>query len=114
LRQYEIWWAQLPLPVGRRPVLLLSRDGAYAYLNKVVAVEITSTIRGLPVEVLLGARENLRRRCVANLDNLHLVPTEILVARIGTLAPSRIAELKQAAGYVFDWPELKARERQAR
>ena len=26
MKQYEIWWAELPEPVGRRPVLLLTRD----------------------------------------------------------------------------------------
>jgi hypothetical protein len=34
MRQYEVWWASLPQPAGRRPVLLLSRNGAYGYLNK--------------------------------------------------------------------------------
>jgi hypothetical protein len=33
MRQYEIRWANLPAPVGRRPVLLLSRTEAYGYLN---------------------------------------------------------------------------------
>ena len=39
MKQYEIWWATLPLPVGRRPVLLLSRNPAYSYLNKVLVAE---------------------------------------------------------------------------
>src|ERR1035441_6132212 len=33
LRQFEIWWADLPKPAGRRPVLLLTRDDGYSYLN---------------------------------------------------------------------------------
>jgi hypothetical protein len=40
VRQYEIWWASLPLPVGRRRVLLLSRNPAYAYLIKVLVAEV--------------------------------------------------------------------------
>src|SRR5207248_199108 len=62
LRQYEIWWADLPGPAGRRPVLLLSRDGAYAFLSKVVAAEITTTIRRIAIEVPLGAAEGLPRK----------------------------------------------------
>ena len=31
MRQFEIWWANLPAPAGRRPVLLLSRNDAYRY-----------------------------------------------------------------------------------
>ena len=57
MRQFEIWWAKLPKPAGRRPVLLLTRDDAYSYLNKFVAAEITTTIRDIPVEVPLGRRE---------------------------------------------------------
>ncbi|MGH9366292.1 MAG: type II toxin-antitoxin system PemK/MazF family toxin, partial [Thermoanaerobaculia bacterium] len=68
MRQYELWWANMPEPVGRRPVLLLSRDAAYDYLHRFIVVEVTATIRDIPVEVSLGRREGLRRRSVANFD----------------------------------------------
>ena len=45
MKQYDVSWADLPAPIGRRPVLLLTRSPAYAYLNKVMVAEITSTIR---------------------------------------------------------------------
>lgn len=109
MRQYEIWWATLPPPVDRRPVLLLSRDSAYAVLNKVVVAEVTSTLRDIPVEVPLGSSEGLPRRSVANLDNLHVVARSDLSSRIGSLATSRVREVKRALGYVLDWPELKYR-----
>ena len=70
MRQFEIWWANLPAPAGRRPVLLLSRNDAYQYLGKFVVAEIATTIRAIPVEVRLGSREGLSLPCVANLDNL--------------------------------------------
>jgi len=49
MRRGEIWWAELSLPIGRRPVLLLSRDEAYAVRNAVTVAKVTSTIRGIPV-----------------------------------------------------------------
>jgi len=107
VRQYEIWWASLPPPVGRRPVLLLSRDSAYAVLTKVIVAEVTSTLRDIPVEVRLGQREGLARRSVANLDNLHVVARADLVSRIGALPRSRQVEVERALGYALDWPELK-------
>lgn len=110
MRQYEIWWASLPPPVGRRPVLLLSRQSAYAVLNKVIVAEVTSTVRDIPVEVRLGPREGLSRRSVVNLDNVHLVARSDLVAKVGTLAVSRVGEVKRALGYALDWPELKYRD----
>jgi mRNA interferase MazF len=106
MKQYEVWWASLPQPAGRRPVLLLSREGAYQYLNKFVAVEITSTVRQIAVEVPLGRSEGLPRRCVANCDNLRTISRTALVRRIGRLAPSRVSELKRAVGHALAWDEL--------
>ena len=74
MRQYEIRWANLPEPIGRRPVLLLTRTPAYEYLVKVIVAEITTTVRGIPQEVPLGQHEGLGRPAVANLDNIHVNP----------------------------------------
>ena len=49
MRQFEIWRANLPVPAGRRPVLLLSRNDAYQYLNKFIVAEITTTVRAIAV-----------------------------------------------------------------
>lgn len=88
-------------------MLLLSRDSAYAVLNKVIVAEVTSTIRDISVEVRLGSREGLPRQSVANLDNVHVLWRRDLVSRIGSLPASRVGELKRALGYALDWPELK-------
>lgn len=108
MKQYELWWAELPTPVGTRPVLLLSRDGAYAYLSRVLAVEVTSKIRGIPQEVVLGRREGMPRRCVANLDNLRSVSVASLRDRIGLLPATRVLDVKRALGYALGWIELSA------
>lgn len=106
MKQYEIWWADLPRPAGRRPVILLSRDGACEFLNKVVAAEITSTIRNIPIEVPLGPAEGLPKKCVVNCDSLRTVPRQNLVERISQLHPRRIREVKRAVGYALGWEEL--------
>ena len=108
MRQYEIWWADLDRPVGRRPVLLLSRTPAYRYLAKVIVAEVIGTIREIPQEVGMGPREGLPHTCVANLDNLHVVPKARLGDRIGFLSTARHLEVKRALGYALGWPELKA------
>ena len=106
VKQYEVWWASLPEPAGRRPVLLLSRDSSYNYLNKFIAVEITSTVRQIAIEVSLGRSEGLPRRCVANCDNIRTISRSALVKRIGRLAPDRTSELKRALGHALAWDEL--------
>lgn len=104
--QFEVWWADLPDPVGRRPVLLLGRTAAFVYLTRPLVVEVTTTVRGIPQEVSLGKREGLPRSCVANLDALRTVPRECLGPRIGRLAANRHVEVKRALGHVLHWPEL--------
>jgi mRNA-degrading endonuclease toxin of MazEF toxin-antitoxin module len=107
MRQFEIRWAEFQAPMGRRPVLLLTRTPAYTYLNKVIVAEVTSTIRSIPQEVPLSKREGLSRPSVANLDNIHVVAKALLSDRIGALASNREREVKRALGYALDWPELK-------
>jgi mRNA interferase MazF len=106
VRQFEIGWADLPAPAGRRPVLLLSRNDAYQYLNKFIVAEITTTVRAIPVEVKLGRREGLPSGCVANLDNIRTAARQWLDSRAGALAPSRHSEVKRALGYALGWEEL--------
>jgi len=107
VKQYEIRWASLPEPIGRRPVLLLTRSAAYPYLNKVMVAEVTSTIRGIPQEVSVGRREGLSRASVVNFDNVHVVARSLLGGLVGVLARSREPEVKRGLGYALDWPELK-------
>ena len=106
MRQYEVRWANLPEPIGRRPVLLLSRTPAFQYLGKVIVAEVTSTIRHIPQEVSLGKREGLPRPSVANFDNLHVVAKSWLGSRLGSLSPAREVEAKRALGHALAWPEL--------
>jgi mRNA interferase MazF len=107
VRQYELRWADLPQPAGRRPVLLLSRTPAYDYLTKILVAEITTRLRGIPQEVTLGRREGLPRDCVANLDALRSIDRNLIGDRLGTLASPRHPEVKRALGYALDWAELK-------
>lgn len=106
MRQFDIWWANLPAPAGRRPVLLLSRNDAYEYLSKFIVAEITTNIRSIPVEVRIGRREGLPSPCVVNFDNIRTAARHSLDSRAGALTASRYIEVKRALGYALGWNEL--------
>jgi mRNA interferase MazF len=106
VKQYEIWLADMPKPVGRRPVLLLSRNDAYGVQNKYVAAEIMGTIRSIPIEVPLGKAEGMDKLCVANCDNLRAISKVRLVKRLSRLSARRVPEVKRAVGYALAWEEL--------
>jgi mRNA interferase MazF len=106
MKQFEVWWAELREPAGRRPVLLLSRNDAYNYLSKFVAAEITSNIRQIASEVPLGEDEGLPKPCVVNCDNIRMIPKVSLTKYAGELAPERWVEVKRAVGAALGWREL--------
>lgn len=107
MKQFDIMWANLPAPIGRRPVVLLTRTAGYAYLNKVLIAEVTSTVRSIPQEVPVGKHEGVPRASVVNLDNIHVIPKASLGERLGAISTARQAEIKRSLGYALDWPELK-------
>jgi mRNA interferase MazF len=101
MRKGEVWWAQLPSPVGRRPVVLLSRDEAYAVRNAVTVAEVTSTIRGIPVEVTLGPEDGLPKKCVVNLDTIVTIRKDLLTERIGMLRDEKVAQINFAIKFAL-------------
>ncbi len=96
MRRGEVWWAELPRPIGRRPVVLLSRDEAYAVRNAVTIAEVTTTIRGIPVEVVLGPEDGLPKKCVANLDTIATIRKDLLTKRITLLRNERLQQIDAA------------------
>ena len=73
MRRGEVRWYRFKPPDKRRPVLLLTRDAALAYLGEVTVAPITSTIRDIPTEVVLGAGDGMPRECAVNLDHVQTV-----------------------------------------
>jgi mRNA interferase MazF len=104
MRRGEVWWAQLPLPIGRRPVVLLSRDEAYAVRNAITVAEVTSTIRGIPVEVELGPEDGLPKKCVVNLDTIVTIRKDLLIERIAILRDEKIEQIDAAIKFALCIP----------
>jgi mRNA interferase MazF len=104
MRRGEVWWAKLPLPVGRRPVVLLSRDEAYAVRNAITVADVTSTMRGIPVEVELGPEDGLPKKCVVNLDTIVTIRKNLLIERIALLRDEKIDQIDSAIKFALSLP----------
>ncbi len=102
MRRGEVWWAELPPPVGRRPVVLLSRDAAYRVRTSVTVAMVTRTIRVIPVEVPLGPEDGLSQQCVVNLDEILTIPKARLTERITTLSPQKMTAVNRAIIFALD------------
>ncbi len=101
MRKGEVWWANLPAPIGRRPIVLLSRNEAYAVRSAVTVAEVTSTIRGIPVEVELGPDDGLPKKCVVNLDTIVTIRKDLLIERISILRDEKVNQIDSAIKFAL-------------
>jgi mRNA interferase MazF len=84
---------QFALPDKRRPVIVLTRDSATAYLSTVTVAPITSTIRGVPSEVVLNEEDGVKAPCAVNLHNAVTISQDRLGRRVGHLSSLRMSEI---------------------
>jgi len=101
MRRGEIWWAELPPPVGRRPVLLLSRNEAYVVRELVTVAPVTTRIRHIPSEVPLGSEDGLSRPCVMNLDTITTIAKRSLCERLTTLSSEKLKQVESALHFAL-------------
>ncbi len=92
----EVWWCELA-EIGRRPVVVLSRDAAIPRLRRTLIGPCTTTIRGIPSEVLLEpGKDPVPRTSVVNLDSVESVSLGTLVERLGRLSDERMRQICEA------------------
>lgn len=101
MRRGEVWWARLPPPAGRRPVLLLSRNEAYLVRGLITVAPISIRVRDIPVEVELGPEDGLPKRCAANLDSLVTIPKARLERRIAPLSAEKLRAAEAAVCFAL-------------
>ena len=98
----ELWWCELE-EIGRRPVVVLSRDAAIPRLGRALIAPCTTTVRSLPSEVVLEPGEDpVPRRSTVNLDSVESVSLAVLVERLGRLADARMREICAALAIAVD------------
>lgn len=97
----EVWWLGDP-EVGRRPVLVLTRDAAIPVLRWVLVAPVTRTVRGIPTELPLDVDDGMPRPCAATFDNMRPVRLSLLTERITTLSPTRMAQACAALRLAVD------------
>lgn len=98
----EVWWCEMA-EIGRRPVVVLSRDAVIPRHRRALVAPCTTTIRGLVSEVVLEPGEDpVPRRSAVNLDSVESVSITILVSRLGRLRGTRMREICAALGVAVD------------
>ncbi|MGD0776569.1 MAG: type II toxin-antitoxin system PemK/MazF family toxin [Candidatus Solibacter sp.] len=84
---------QFAPPDKKRPVIVLTRDSAIAYLSTVTVAPITSTIRGVPSEVVLSEEDGMKAPCAVNMHNAVTISQQRLGKRVARVSSSRMGEI---------------------
>ena len=99
ISQGEVWWADLPAPVGsapgfRRPVVVVQGEALNrSRISTVVCVPLTSNLRwaDAPGNVLLSARlTGLPKDSVANVSQVLTLDRDLLTERVGKLPRAKV------------------------
>lgn len=98
----EVWWCEMA-EIGRRPVVVLSRDAVIPRHRRALVAPCTTTVRGLASEVLLEPGDDpVPLRSAVNLDSVESVSIGVLVERIGRLAEDRMRQICAALAVAVD------------
>ena len=100
----EIWWADLPMPMGsepgyRRPILIV-QDNTFnqSRINTIIAVVITSNteLAKSPGNVLLPiGTSGLSKASIVNVSQIITIDKNILTERIGRLSENYQEEVDE-------------------
>lgn len=101
LERGEVRLYRFPRPDKERPVLILTRAAAIPYLSRVTVAPVTSTVRGVPSEVLLGPEDGMKQPCAVNLHNLVTVAKVGVGRRLAQLPPQKMHEVCAALGFAL-------------
>jgi len=83
--------------------VVLSRDAAIPRLRRALVAPCTTTIRGLPSEVVLeSGHDPIPRLSGVNLDSIESVSVAVLVERLGRLSDGRMRQICEALEVAVD------------
>jgi mRNA interferase MazF len=96
----EVWVAEVGSK--RRPILVLTRSEVIDVRELITVAEVTTTIRGLAVEVSVPDEEvALEQPSVINCDGIHTVAQSSLTSHIGSVSGATLERVCAAINHAF-------------
>ena len=95
-RRGDIWLYRFGSPDKRRPVVVLTRSDVLPLLRTAMMAPITSAIRGLPSEVIVGVDEGLKNDSAINCDHIQTVQQRLLRRYVGSIGEAKMRQVCRA------------------
>jgi mRNA interferase MazF len=107
MNQGDVYWHTFRAPDKRRPVLILTRNSIIPFLTGITVAPVTSTIRGIPSEVILTpAEDGVAADCAVNADNIQTIQKSGLNGYITHLSLERMREVRAAIEFALGFDAL--------
>ena len=101
MKRGEVRWYKFEAPDKNRPVLVLTRNSIIPHLGEITVAPVTSVVRDIPSEVLLGKADGMPRECAVNCDHLQTVSKAKIGGVITSLSPVRMREVRAALAFAL-------------
>jgi mRNA interferase MazF len=93
LNRGDVHLCRLAPPDKQRLVVILTRNSAIGHLSTATVAPISSTVRDVPSEVVLGVDDGMKGRCAVNLHHAVTVSQERLGRRVASLSNERMQQV---------------------
>jgi mRNA interferase MazF len=101
MKRGEVRWYKFGKPDKNRPVVILTRDSIIPYIGEVTVAPVTSTVRDIPSEVLLGRADGMPRDCAINCDHLQTVAQSKIGPLVASLSLGKMHEVRRAVVFAL-------------
>jgi mRNA interferase MazF len=101
MKRGEVRWYKFGKPDKNRPVVILTRDSIIPYVGEVTVAPVTSTVRDIPSEVLLGRADGMPRDCAINCDHLQTVAQSKIGPLVALLSLDKLREVRRAIAFAL-------------
>jgi len=80
---------------------VLTRDSAIGYLSRLTVAPLTSSIRGVPSEVVVGIDDGLKQPSAVNLHNVLTIQKDSVGRRVARLGDGKMRDVCRAIGFAL-------------
>lgn len=101
MKRGEIRWYRFQAPDKKRPILILTRTAILNHLGEVTVAPLTSTIRDIPSEVVLTAKDGVSRDSAVNCDHIQTVSKSKLGPVITVLSNEKMKQVSEAIHFAL-------------
>ena len=107
MNQGDIYSYTFRAPDKRRPVLILTRNSALPSLTGITVAPLTTTIRGVPSEVILTpAEDGVTTDCAVSADNLQTIQKANLGSYVTHPSLERMREVRATIEFALGFDAL--------